>query len=155
MTANILIDTLDWGLMGGVDTLVSQSFGRKDYYSWGLYLNIWRYLILLLAIPQFIIFFIAEELLVQLDQPAEIARQTGQFLLIVFPGYIALVQFKIIRHYLNCWNIFNPVLVMAGITLFIQIFCLYILVILLDFGIYGVAITVVYLIFSKRKLIKK
>ena len=67
MTANILIDTLDCGLMGGVDTLVSQSFGRKDFYSWSLYLNIRRYLLLLLAILQLIVFYFAEQILVQLD----------------------------------------------------------------------------------------
>ena len=141
MTANILIDTLDCGLMGGVDTLVSQSFGRKDFYSWSLYLNICRYLLLLLAIPQLIVFYFAEQILVQLDQPEEIAFQTCQFLLIVFPGYIALVQFKTVRHYLNWWNIFNPILVIAGITLIIQVLGLYILVITLEYGIVGVGIS--------------
>ena len=139
MTANILIDTLDCGLMGGVDTFVSQLFGRKDFYSWSLYLNISRYL-LLLAIPQLIVFYFAEQILVQLDQPEEIAFQTCQFLLIVFPGYIALVQFKTVRHYLNWWNIFNPILVIAGITLIIQVLGLYILVITLEYGIVGVGI---------------
>ena len=141
MTANILIDTLDCGLMGGVDTFVSQLFGRKDFYSWSLYLNICRYLLLLLAIPQLIVFYFAEQILFQLDQPEEIAFQTCQFLLIVFPGYIALVQFKTVRHYLNWWNIFNPILVIAGITLIIQVLGLYILVITLEYGSVGVGIS--------------
>ena len=42
MTANILAYSLGVGIWGGIDTLVSQAFGRKDYESCKIYLIFFR-----------------------------------------------------------------------------------------------------------------
>ena len=62
-TVNIIFEAVDWGLMSGLDTLVSQAYGRKDIDSWEAYLNIWRYFVLLLTIPQAIIVHFSDVIL--------------------------------------------------------------------------------------------
>ena len=51
-TVGLVILSVDIGLWGGIDTLVSQAFGRKQYYLWGVYLNSARIVIWLLFIMQ-------------------------------------------------------------------------------------------------------
>ena len=49
-TVNMIIFWVDVGLWGGIDTLVSQSFGKGEYYKCGVYLNSSRITLALLFI---------------------------------------------------------------------------------------------------------
>ena len=53
-TINILVFSVGSGFWGGIDTLVSQAFGRKDYYLCGVYLNTSRIVTILLNLAQLI-----------------------------------------------------------------------------------------------------
>ena len=54
-TVNVIVISIGAGIWGGIDTLVSQAYGRKDYYMWGVYLNTARIVLILLAWIQFFI----------------------------------------------------------------------------------------------------
>ena len=51
---NVLILPVSYGVTEGMSCLVSKAYGRKDYESWSVHINQWRYVLLALAILQFI-----------------------------------------------------------------------------------------------------
>ena len=134
ITLNIIFDSVDWGLMTGVDTLVSQAFGRKDLNAWELYLNIWRYLLLLLMIPQGLIVFFEDDILILFGQQPENSMQARYYLIYIFPGYVFMMMFIWMRRYLNWCGLNRPLLFITGTTLVIHLIFLYFTVIYFRLG---------------------
>ena len=83
-----MILSVDYGIIDGMDVLVSRAYGRKDYNSWEIHLNQCRYSIFILAIPQFIVILFFGYIFDILGQPAEISYYAWIFLLISFPGIL-------------------------------------------------------------------
>ena len=67
-SVNIISKYLSWGIWDGMDWLVSQAYGRKDFKQWELYLNLWRYSILLLSLFQVVIFIFLDQILITFGQ---------------------------------------------------------------------------------------
>ena len=137
ITINMVILSLDFGICDGMDALVSRAYGRRDFQSWEIYLNQWRYMILMLAIPQFLIILFLESIYDALGQPPKIAHSAWIFWIITFPGYILMNLFECNRRYLVWWEVYNAGTIINGITFALHIILLYITVIQFDLGIYG------------------
>ena len=112
--------------MSGLDTLVSQAYGRKDIYSWEVYLNIWRYILLLLAVPQFTIIYFSDEIFMLLGQSEEVAQNAQYYLYLIFPGFIFMYLTIADRRYFNCLGMTKEITVVSAISLFLFIALIYI-----------------------------
>ena len=99
MTANIVVFSVDIGIWGGLDTLVSQAFGRKDYNLCKAYLNVWRITVALLFIPQLILLGFSEQLFVLIGQPPESAAIAWKYIMLILPGIFLNMQFECTRRY--------------------------------------------------------
>ena len=138
---NILLDTVDWGVMSGLDTLVSQAYERKDIYSWEVYLNIWRYFILLLAIPQSIIVYFSDSIFILLGQSEEISQQARYYLFLIFPGYVLMELYIVNRRYFNWLGKTKETTVISLLTFIFNIILIYLLTLLWDLGLTGVGLS--------------
>ena len=100
-TVNVIVFSVDVGICGGIDTLVSQAYGRKDYYMCGVYLNTARIVIATMAIVQFAILIYWNEIFVYLGLPPESSAIAQQYILSVLPGIFMGVQFEWLRRFLT------------------------------------------------------
>ena len=128
------------GICGGIDTLVSQAFGRKDYYMWGVYLNTARTVLTIMAIIQFTILINCKTIFVFIRLPIESSGVAQKYILGVLPGVYMGVQFECLRRFLIVQGVYNPTLYIFTTSIWIHVVSLYIYVILLDLEIFGVAI---------------
>ena len=55
LLVNVAGISITTGVWGGLDTLVSQAFGNKNFYEWGAYLNRCRIVLIAVFIPQALI----------------------------------------------------------------------------------------------------
>ena len=108
MTANILVFSFGVGMWGGIDTLVSQAYGRKDYDLCKVYLNVSRIIMALLFIPQVILLCFSEDLFILIGQPEESAKVASKYLMICLPGLFFNTQFEWIRRYLLAIGVYYP-----------------------------------------------
>lgn len=79
VTINLVVFWVDVGLCGGLDTLVSQAYGRKDFYSCGVYLNSARIIVALLFIPQSLLILYSRSIFEFIGQPEESAIQASYY----------------------------------------------------------------------------
>lgn len=93
-TINMVVFWVDVGLCGGLDTLVSQSYGRKDYYACGVYLNAARIMIAVLFIPQTLMILNIRSFYVLLNQPPQSAELASQYAVLLLPGVFLGMQFE-------------------------------------------------------------
>ena len=140
-TINIILDNVDWGIMSGLDTLVSQAYGRKDIYSCEVYLNIWRYIILILAIPQFTIVYFSDSFFMILGQSEEISQVARYYSLLIFPGYVFMELYTANRRYFNWLGKTKETTVISLLTFIFNIILIYLLAILWDLGLTGVGLS--------------
>ena len=139
-TINMIILSIDIGICGGIDTLVSQVYGRKDYYMWGVYLNTARIILLILAVVQFFIIINRGTIFVMLGLPQEPSEVAQQYIMSVLPGVFMCAQFEWLRWFLTVQGIYNVILYILASSKWIHIASLYYFVILLSFEVYGIAI---------------
>ena len=109
-TINIVIFWIDVGLWGGLDTLVSHSYGRKEYYLWGVYLNSSRIVIALLFIPQAILILNVRTFFVYINQPELSAEYAAEYALLLLPGIFFGMQFEWTRRFLLAQGVYMPIL---------------------------------------------
>ena len=139
-TVNLTVFSVNVGLCGGIETLVSQAFGRKDYYLWGVYLNTWRVLLIILAVIQTLILLNWEQIFLFLNQPPESAAIAQIYILSVLPGVFLGSQFEWMRRFLLMHGIYYPVLYIILTSLWFHTLSLYIYIICLEWAITGIAI---------------
>ena len=139
-TVNLTVFSVNVGLCGGIETLVSQAFGRKDYYLWGVYLNTWRVLLIMMAVIQTLILLNWEQIFLFLDQPPESAAIAQVYILSVLPGVFLNSQFECVRRFLLMQGIYYPALYIISASLWLHIISLYIYIICLEWAITGIAI---------------
>ena len=60
ITISMIILSIDLGIIDAMSVLVAEAHGKKDYQAWGDYLNLGRYALIILALPQFLIFLFLE-----------------------------------------------------------------------------------------------
>ena len=139
-TIALVILSIDIGLWGGIDTLVSQAFGRKQYYLWGVYLNSARIVIWLLFIVQWVILLNWDFLFKLINQPPEIIELSQQYIFSVIPGVFLQMQYEWLRRFLMSLGIFAPTLYIMASVLIIHVAMLYLFLIVYEMEILGVGI---------------
>mmetsp|Transcript_25016 Transcript_25016/g.28728 ORF Transcript_25016/g.28728 Transcript_25016/m.28728 type:complete len:178 (+) Transcript_25016:351-884(+) len=127
-------------MCGGIDTLVSQAFGRKDYYLCGVYLNTARLILVVLAVLQTLVLVNCRRIFELLEQPADSAEVAQQYILAVLPGLFLNMQFECLRRFLLVQGVYNPILYILVGSLLLHMCSLYVYLILLDLRIVGVAV---------------
>ena len=108
MTANILVFSFGVGIWGGIDTLVSQSYGRKDYDLCKIYLNISKIVMIFLFVPLMMLLCFSEDLFILIGQPPESSHIAWKYLMICLPGLFFNMQFEWIRRYLLAMGDYYP-----------------------------------------------
>ena len=108
MTANVLVFSFGVGIWGGIDTLVSQSYGRKDYDLCKIYLNIAKIVMVFLFVPLLMLLCFSEDLFILIGQPPESSHIAWKYLMICLPGLFFNMQFEWIRRYLLAMGDYYP-----------------------------------------------
>ena len=70
MLINVLCFAVIQGLNGALETLVSQSYGAKEYEACGIFLNRGKVVASLIMIPIIIIYIFSDKILIALEQDA-------------------------------------------------------------------------------------
>ena len=111
---------------GALDTLVSTSYGNKQYYLWGVYLNRAITILTIFSIPFLIVFLFIDDILLFFGQDPEIAEMSKIYFYYRIPTLlIMLYEFWIKRalqnmgyfRFLSVLNLIQLLLYMAFITL--------------------------------------
>lgn len=131
------------GLIGGIDTLCSQSYGAKQYKLMGIYVNIGRIVtvgfFILMSIPCIVF---AENLLLYIGQTEEIASLASDFCYSMIPSIFFALQYNCSLRYLQAMQIFHPGMIITLITAFIHSFWCYIFIFYFQYGIIGAGIAI-------------
>ena len=141
VTLNIASISFADGIADGMDSLVAQTYGKKDYNSCEVYLNLWRWWVLILSIPQLLVFINLESILLYFEQPENVARETWLFWIWSFPGVVFLNLFEWNRRYLSCWEVINPGTVISIVSITLQFLLLLLSSFYLEFGVLEVGIS--------------
>ena len=139
-TVNVVVFSLDVGIWGGIDTLVSQAYGRRDYHLWGVYLNTARIFLTILFFVQFAILINWNAIFVSLGLPPESSEVAHNYILSVLPGVYMAVQLEWLRRFLTVQGVYNPILYILSGCLVVHIISLYLYILVLDLKIVGIAI---------------
>jgi MATE family multidrug resistance protein len=128
------------GILGGMDTLCSQAYGAKQYKLLGTYANISRLCMfgfyIIFSLPFLII---NEEILLLIDQPEAISKNSPVYIRAMIPAVFFSMQFHVSIHYLQSMGKFSPGMVVTLITSLLHTFWCYFFTVLFDFGIKGIA----------------
>lgn len=109
--------SINIGICGGIDTLVSQAYGRKDYATCNDYFNVSRIITVILFIPQFFLCYHVDKLFVFMGQPKESSEMAYIYMTIALPGMFLYALFESTRRYLQAHGVYNPVLYMCGLCM--------------------------------------
>lgn len=137
-----MVASIDIGLCGGIDTLVSQAFGRKNYRICGIYLNTSLIVFTGLFLFQAIFLYNSTFFLLLLGQPPEAVEVAQTYINWTLPALYLNMLFQAYWRFLGAQGIYNPVLLILFITTVIHIFSLYLFVIVFDCEIIGAAIAI-------------
>ena len=139
-TVNLIVFSIWAGFWGGIDTLVSQAFGRKDYYLCGVYLNTARIVTIGLNVIQTLVLINSETIFILIGQQPEAAAIAHSYIMSVLPGLFMNTQFEWLRRFLLVQGIYNAIMYILAATIWIHVLLLYSLILVLDLKIVGVGI---------------
>jgi len=120
-----------------LDTLLSQSFGAKQYIAFGQWAKTGVLTLLLLSFPVVGMLLAAEPLLLCIGQDAHLADLAGTFCRLLVPGMLPFFGFIGASKYLQAQNILAPAVWIALLANGINIFLNWLLIYALDFGFEG------------------
>lgn len=130
------------GLIGGLDTLCSQTYGAKLYHLMGIYVNITR--IVLLAFFFFIclpMVLFCSPILISIGQFDSVSMIASDFCHSMILSLFFALQFNTSVRYLQAMKIFTPGMFITIITaLFHPLWC-YIFIFYFNFGVIGAGIS--------------
>ena len=86
MLINVLCFAVIQGLNGALETLVSQSYGAREYEACGIFLNRGKVVATIIMIPIIIIYIFSDKILIALEQDAQIAVIAKRYCCILIPG---------------------------------------------------------------------
>ena len=139
-TVNLIVASFCAGLCGGIDTLVSQAYGRKDYYLWGVYLNTARIVTVIANIIQTVVLLNIKSIFLIVGQPPESADIASYYIISVLPGLFMNMQFEWLRRFLLVQGIYNPIMYILTSTVLLHIIQLYFFVLVFNYKIGGIAV---------------
>jgi MATE family multidrug resistance protein len=126
------------GLLGGLDTLCSQSYGAREFYLLGIYSNVARIIVtvffLIICIP---CIFYCESLLLLIGQVDEVSHGAGTFVKSMIPALFFGLHYNTNLRYIQSMNIFLPGMIVTLFTaVFHSLWC-YLFIIFFQFGLTG------------------
>ena len=128
------------GVASGLDTLCSQAFGAHKLYLFGVYYNTASVLLMLFAIPFIIILLFMDRIMIAIGMEREIAILVGEYVRCLIPYIFLVIQYELLKRFLQTQQIFMPITVVICITTTLQCFWLYLFVIKLGFALRGAAL---------------
>ena len=128
--------------MGAVDTLVSTSFGNKQYYLWGVYFKRAIIILSLLSLPWFIAFLFIEDILLFFDQDPIIAEMAKVYFYYRIPSLIIILYGDIFKGFLQALGYFNILTVLVGVQLAWHVLFLVIFIYVLEMNYLGAAVAI-------------
>lgn len=107
MFINMFVYGIFEGLNGAIDTLVSQSYGSKDYYTCNLVFNRAKMINSIIFVPVAALLIFSSNFLDFLRQPPEVSKNAELYLAYQIPGLFFVVHFDTLRRFLQAQEIFD------------------------------------------------
>ncbi|XP_066534496.1 multidrug and toxin extrusion protein 1-like [Hoplias malabaricus] len=139
VTIGITTAATGTGLALACDTLVSQTFGSKNLLHVGVILQRGILILLLFCLPCWALLINAQSLLLLLGQDPEVARIAQLYVVVYLPGVPAMFLHQLQVAYLQNQSVILPQMYTAAAANIANVLTNYILIIWLDFGVYGSA----------------
>ena len=139
--ANVTGTSVVVGLSSGMDTLCSQAYGGKNFRLVGVYFQRAILLSLLACFPIRALWLNAEPILILLHQDTGVAVVTGKYLRILCVDKPTVIVYILSTKFLQTQNVVIPTIFLTGIGNVVNIFCHYLFVMRLDYGVEGAAIS--------------
>ncbi|XP_009628917.1 protein DETOXIFICATION 49-like [Nicotiana tomentosiformis] len=146
--ANITGYSILSGLAMGMEPICGQAFGAKRFKILGLSLQRTILLLLLVSIPISFLWCNMKQILVFCGQDHDIATQAQSYIIYSIPDLFALSFLHPLRIYLRSQSIIMPLTYCAALAILVHIPINYFLVIVLNLGIKGVALSGVWTNFN-------
>nr|XP_016468927.1 PREDICTED: protein DETOXIFICATION 49-like [Nicotiana tabacum] len=146
--ANITGYSILSGLAMGMEPICGQAFGAKRFKILGLSLQRTILLLLLVSIPISFMWCNMKKILIFCGQDHEIATQAQSYIIYSIPDLFALSFLHPLRIYLRSQSIIMPLTYCAALAILVHIPINYFLVIVLNLGIKGVALSGVWTNFN-------
>jgi len=129
------------GLLGGLDTLCSHSFGAGQFKLVGIYTNISR----VVSIAFFVVIclpfaFFSENILLSIGQTPLVTELASKYVLSMIPAIFFALQFYSSQRYLQSVNILLPGMFITIATSVLHLFWAWLFMIYLDLRVYGAGI---------------
>ncbi|GAQ78344.1 MATE efflux family protein [Klebsormidium nitens] len=138
--ANICGFSILMGFGAGLDPILGQAFGAKQYASMGRIMQRGWALLLLISAPILLLWWNAEGLLNQLGQHADVAHQAGVFIRYLIPTLLLMCFRCPFRFYLKAQGLTLPLLVSHAVpTVLLYLPLNFLFVFKLRWGPFGVA----------------
>ncbi|KAK4363774.1 hypothetical protein RND71_019015 [Anisodus tanguticus] len=146
--ANITGYSILSGLAMGMEPICGQAFGAKRFKIIGLSLQRTILLLLMVSIPISFLWLNMQKILIFCGQDHDIAREAQSYILFSLPDLFALTFLHPLRIYLRSQSIIMPLTYCAALASLVHIPINYFLVIVLNLGIKGVALSGVWTNFN-------
>ncbi|XP_069077686.1 multidrug and toxin extrusion protein 1-like [Pleurodeles waltl] len=128
------------GFCSATDTLLSQTFGRKNMKQIGVILQRSLLMLILICFPCWALFINTENILLLIKQDPKVARLTADYILICIPVLLGMFVYQLQASFLQNQEITVPQ-VFIGITANIINACLhYVFLFVLHLGVQGAAL---------------
>ena len=96
-------------------------------------------MLFILFIPQAILLYFSDDILIMIGQSKETAIIAGSYLRVVLPGIWAFCQTELLRRFLGAQGLFNIILKTQTLTTILHVLWLYLFVIVFDIGVTGIS----------------
>ncbi|XP_019193594.1 PREDICTED: protein DETOXIFICATION 49-like [Ipomoea nil] len=146
--ANITGYSILSGLAMGMEPICGQAFGAKRFKLMGLSLQRTIVLLLFTSIPIAILWCNMERILILCRQDREISMEAQSFILYSLPDLIAQSLLHPLRIYLRSQSVTLPLTFCAAFAIVVHVPINYFLVVVLNLGIKGVALSSVWCNFN-------
>ncbi|XP_059308408.1 protein DETOXIFICATION 49-like [Lycium ferocissimum] len=146
--ANITGYSILSGLSMGMEPICGQAFGAKRFKILGLSLQRTILLLLMVSIPISFLWLNMQKILIFCGQDHDIANEAQRYILFSLPDLFALAFLHPLRIYLRSQSIIMPLTYCAALASLVHIPINYFLVIVLNLGIKGVALSGVWTNFN-------
>lgn len=146
--ANITGYSIISGLSMGMEPICGQAFGAKRFKILGLSLQRTILLLLVVSIPVSFLWCNMERILIFCGQDHDIAKEAQSYIMFSLPDLYILAFLHPLRIYLRTQSIIMPLTYCAALASLVHIPINYFLVVVLDLGIRGVALSGVWTNFN-------
>lgn len=140
MFANVTGNSVGMGMASALDTLVSQSYGAKQYTLVGLHTQRGMFVLTLLCVPVAVVWLFTEQFLLALQMPHDVSANAGIWTRLLIIGLWPYLMFECLRRYLQGQRVLWPIVVASTVAAVINVVFNVIFVVVLDFQMMGSAL---------------